>query len=206
MTKLTTLSAFRTMLFGVKGAKPVTIITRTEPTLTGGKKCPLAGLVKISTVNGMINFNYENAVNRQRSREGNSEVFESAARKWGKRLYEAPEEVENPNSVQRIERKRRTPRHLPFVAKNWKEDTITIDEFNEIPNDELYLEMKVENSGDYIYMLNGEEIPKEKVAPYLPKKKEGERQDLEKTVILRDYKIENVEQITIDGESYKIAS
>jgi dTDP-glucose 4,6-dehydratase len=34
----------------------------------------------------------------------------------------------------------------------------------------------------------------------------GERQDVEKTVILRDYKIENVEQITIDGESYKIAS
>jgi hypothetical protein len=195
MVKLTTLAGFRSMLFNVRGAKPVTIVTRTEPTLTGGKKCPFAGLVKVSTVNGMINFNYENAVNRQRSREGNAEVFESASRKWGKRLYETPETAA-----------RRNPRHLPFVAKNWKEDTITVDEFNEIPNDELYLEMKVENSGDYIYMLNGEEIPKEKVAPYLPKKKEGERQDVEKTVILRDYKIENVEQITIDGESYKIAS
>lgn len=195
MTKLTTLAGFRSMLFNVRGAKPVTIVTRTEPTLTGGKKCPLAGLVKVSTVNGMINFNYENAVNRQRSREGNNEVFESASRKWGKRLYETPE-----NET------RRNPRHLPFVAKNWKEETISVEEFNEIPNDELYLEMKVENSGDYIYMLNGVEIPKEQVAPYLPKKKEGERQEVEKTVILRDYKIENVEQITIDGESYKIAS
>lgn len=206
MTKLTTLAGFRSMLFNARGAKPVTIVTRTEPALTGGKKCPLAGLVKVSTVNGMINFNYENAVNRQRSREGNDETFESASRKWGRRLYETPEEVENPNSVKRIERKRRDPRHLPFVAKNWTEETISVDEFNEIPNNELYLEMKVENSGDYIYMLNGVEIPKEQVAPYLPKKKEGERQDVEKTVILRDYKIENVEQITIDGESYKIAS
>jgi len=195
MTKLTTLAGFRSMLFNVRGAKPVTIVTRTEPTLTGGKKCPLAGLVKVSTVNGMINFNYENAVNRQRSREGNDEVFEAVSRKWGRRLYETPE-----NET------RRNPRHLPFVAKNWKEETISVDEFNEIPNDELYLEMKVENSGDYIYMLNGVEIPKEQVAPYLPKKKEGERQEVEKTVILRDYKIENVEQITIDGESYKIAS
>lgn len=193
------------MLYNVRGAKAVTIVARTKPKLSGGKKCPYAGVEKISTVNGMINFNYENSVNNQREREGNEEVFESAPRQWGKRLYETPEEVENPNSSQRIDRKRKNPRHLPFVAKNWEDDTITEEEFNQIPDEELYLEMKVQGSAGYIYMMNGVEQDKDLVNAYLPKSSDSGRQEVEKPIILRDFKFEGVEDITLNGEFYKVA-
>lgn len=193
------------MLYNVRGAKAVTIVTRTQPKLSGGKKCPYAGVEKVSTVNGMINFNYENSVNNQREREGNDEVFESASRQWGKRLYETPEEVENPNSIKRIDRQRKNPRHLPFVAKNWTEDTITEEQFNQIPDEELYLEMKVQGAGNYIYIMDGVEIDKDLVNAYLPKRSDSGRQEVEKAVILRDYKLKGVEDITLNGEFYKVA-
>lgn len=68
------------------GAKPVTITTTTVPDLVGGKSCPLAGRVqKVSRVNGFLNFNYQNAVNRQLGREDKEQEFEAHPRKWGNR-------------------------------------------------------------------------------------------------------------------------
>ncbi|KKL53560.1 hypothetical protein LCGC14_2274200 [marine sediment metagenome] len=70
-----------------KGARIVTIVTETDP----GKSKKYKGIVKKqSYVNGIINFNYENSVNRQREREGNIPDFQVKPRKWGERVKNTP--------------------------------------------------------------------------------------------------------------------
>jgi len=47
-------------------------------------------VMKRSTTSGIINFHYSNAVNNQREREGNEEVFVSKPRTWGTRIEKSP--------------------------------------------------------------------------------------------------------------------
>lgn len=63
----------------------------------------------------------------------------------------------------------------------------------------LYLEVKVERSLGYEYLdAQGNEIPKEQVHFYLPQKSES-RQGVEKEVILRDYDVQNITGMRING-------
>ena len=65
----------------------ITFDAVTQPKLKGGKSNPLNGAVmKVSTVNGCIQFSYENSVNRQLDREGKEKDFSAKPRKWGKRI------------------------------------------------------------------------------------------------------------------------
>jgi hypothetical protein len=147
-----------------RGCEAVTFIAETDPKLrkTGN---PLGEVRKIAKVNGMINWVYSNAVNRQREREGVAGVFASFPRKWGERLE-----------------------GTPLIAK---------DEF-------YYLELKVQRSIEYAYVdADGRELDPELVAPFLPKRSRG-RQGVEREVILRDYKLNNIKQIRIRGETYRI--
>ena len=78
-------------LMGLRGAKFTTIVAETDPRMrkTGN---PYVGATKISRVNGVVNWIYQNAVNNQRCREnqpldqGEVEHFEPEPRKWGTRL------------------------------------------------------------------------------------------------------------------------
>jgi hypothetical protein len=74
----------------IKGTTFCTIETETEPKLRGGKKCPYAGVKKISKVNGAVGFIYENSVNNQRVREDSEPDFESEPRRWGHRVNGTP--------------------------------------------------------------------------------------------------------------------
>lgn len=78
------------MLASVVGSTFVTIVTETEPKLVGGKSCPLHGVKKRSKVNGTVGFNYTNAVNNQRAREGSEKDFVAEDRKWGMRMDKTP--------------------------------------------------------------------------------------------------------------------
>jgi hypothetical protein len=81
-----------------RGATFVTIEARTEPKLLvkilhDGNIEPnpfIGNVVKVSRVNGVINWVYENAVNRQRTREELDADFQAMPRKWGNRLAETP--------------------------------------------------------------------------------------------------------------------
>ena len=75
------------ILHAVKGAKMVSIISQTDP---GRNKACAGHCVKQSHVNGVINFHYENAVNRQQAREGGEATFEAKPRKWGERIKGTP--------------------------------------------------------------------------------------------------------------------
>ena len=77
-----------------KGASIITLTALTEPDWLPLKETgpnPYRGLVKKrSTVNGMICWQYENAVNRQRVREGKEPDFEALPRQWGQRIHGTP--------------------------------------------------------------------------------------------------------------------
>lgn len=188
----------RNMLFNLRGATMVSIIAETEPKLTGGKKCPFAGVVKVSYVNGQINWNYQNAVNKQRMREdqpinedGTIEDFVPLPRKWGSRLHTLNDRGEK--------------RLLPLVAHNanLESEIVTEDQLVNIPVECLYLEYRPLKTVDYKYFLNGVEVDREEVNKYLPKPSPG-RQGVENQIILRDYKLGSIKEITMNGETYSM--
>jgi hypothetical protein len=72
-------------------------------------------------------------------------------------------------------------------------------------NGNMYLEAKVEKTLDHMYInTHGQNIPDDLIAPFLPKHGET-RQELDKEVILRDYKIDSIIGIKINGEEYTVA-
>lgn len=159
-----------------KGAFFATIVAETDPRMrkTGN---PYVGAMKLSRVNGLFNWIYGNAVNRQRVREnqpvdaaGEVEYFEPAPRKWGTRLRRADGTV------------------TPLVEHKGQH----------------YIEVKVERSLGYEYRKDGTVIDPKAVEAFLPERKEGARQEVDNPVILRDYAIESIRQITLDGIVYEI--
>lgn len=156
-----------------KGAQIVTIVANVEPEMRKGKgesQNPYIGRVrKVSTVNGLVNWNYQNSVNNQRVREDLEPDFEPEPRKWGVRI-----------------------KGLPFVTHTRKGD--------ETPR--LYLELKVQKVLGTVYLLDNQPVPKEVLEPWLPApREEGARQGVENPVVLRDYALENLEAITVSGET-----
>jgi hypothetical protein len=88
-----TLQDLQVALQTSKGAKIVSLITMTIPDLRQlpGTNCVFDyELIKISYINGMVNFNYASAVNAQRKREGKEPDFVPLPRKWGTRLSNSP--------------------------------------------------------------------------------------------------------------------
>lgn len=152
-----------------KGARIVSFIAETVPDMrkTGN---PFIGKVKkVSHVNGLINWIYSNAVNRQREREEKVPDFVPLRRSWGERL-----------------------RGRPFVAHKGR----------------LYLEVKVQKSIKHEYFIDGKpatEQEQEEIKSFLSKKEEGTRQQLDNPVILRDYKLENIKQVSIDNHLLVVA-
>lgn len=164
------------VLMDRKGAFFGTIVAETDPRMkkTGN---PYVGATKISRVNGLFNWIYENAVNRQRCREeqpldaaGEVEHFTALPRKWGVRV------------------KREDGTVTPLVEHKGQ----------------FYLEMKVERSLGYEYRKDGATLDPKAVEAFLPERKEGTRQEVDNPVILRDYSIESIRQITLDGIVYEI--
>lgn len=203
------LAVVRKVLTEKVGAAFVHLVTETEPSLTGGKSCPLKDrLKKISQFNGQINWNYENAVNNRRAKEaqplnttGEVETFVSEARAWGQRLH--AETVKGNRLLPFVYHKPGTKKgSVPSHTK------VTFDELAMLSEDELYLEMRVLDTLGHYYVLDGKQLTADEaneiVKPWLPVKKEGERQAVDNPVILRDYKMSSVLQLTMDGVTHTV--
>ncbi len=69
-----------------------------------------------------------------------------------------------------------------------------------------YLEAKVEKVFQTRYMdIDGNELDKQDVLPFLPKKRESATQDrLEKKIYLRDFKLASIRKFAFDGKLYFI--
>ena len=93
MEKLTR-HQFVQYLMTIKGATPITFVMETRPKMNkfgrtldeNGQKVSntfLDRIVKRTRMNAFLNFNYENAVNRQLAREQKEAEFEAQQRTWG---------------------------------------------------------------------------------------------------------------------------
>ena len=181
------LSALKKALVETKGATTVGLVAKTTPQLTGGESSPVKGrLLKIAHVSGIVNWTYERSVNNQRVREGLPPDFESVRRKWGARL--------------RLE-----SQLLPFVLHpvspqgGWL--VISEKELKDLSPNELYLELKRQAIHKKVYELDGKLVEKDEIAQYLTKReREGERQELENPVILRDYKLSSILELHLKGK------
>ena len=163
------------MLRHPRGATFATIVALTEPALTGGKSCPFKGRVfKVSRVNGVLWHNYANSVNNQREREGGASDFAAQPRKWGERVPH----------------------------------TSIVEHTNKTGAFKVYAELKVERSLGHRYVwADGRELDTaehDALATWLRKSKQAETQQTEKEIILRDYNLENIVAINIDGSQYVI--
>lgn len=195
-----------------KGAQIVTITSRTIPTLTGGMSNPLHGRIeKISVVNGIVNWSYENAVNNQRMRESTplvpvaivgeqhipADEFIKQAAASGQTFDEVSFDMEvemfkaHPRKWGQRIAKSAFVRHIKAIRKNVNEKRV-------------YLELKVEKSVSHQYMVDGIPVDDDVVRGSLPPEYEG-RQGVEKKIILRDYQLCNIELIKIGGETYRVS-
>jgi hypothetical protein len=155
----------RFVMQNLRGAGFVTIQTLTEVKLNAEGRAILGEVYKRARVNGVVNFRYQNSVNRQRTREALVADFVAAERRWGSHVVGTP--------------------FIVHITKDGQR--------------KMYLEMKVERSLGYEYLdAQGNEISKEQVNLYLPKKNDS-RQGVEKEVILRDYDVQNLTGVRING-------
>ena len=70
----------------------------------------------------------------------------------------------------------------------------------------LYVEAKVQRSLSHAYELaDGSPISAEDVRPFLPASRSEGRQGVEREIILRDYSIDSIVGLTIDGERFDVA-
>lgn len=156
-------SAFVSMLHTIRGATMVSFIASTEPKLRAGN--PFPGLRKITKIGGVLNFNYQKAVNRQRDREGIVADFIAEPRKWGVRIE-----------------------GTPIVTHNGK----------------FYVEAKIERSEIMGYIMPDlSMVDEHEVLNWLPSRHSG-RQAVEKTIVLRDFSVENIRSMRMKGNEYVI--
>ena len=67
----------------------------------------------------------------------------------------------------------------------------------------FYLQVKVENTYDVTYLFGEQPIDYQLLKPFIPTNNSS-RQQLDKQVIIRDIKFENINTITIDKQVFKI--
>jgi hypothetical protein len=146
-----------------KRAQIITIKTLTKP-----KTKDNVDLVKESTVNGVINFNYQNSVNLQLKRENKNFTFVSKERKWGEHI---------PGT--------------PFI-KHTKDG-----------NEKYYIQIKVEKTNTPTYFLNGNIINESEAEKHLYKNITF-NQGTDKPIIVRNYELNKIKQISINNEIYNI--
>lgn len=146
--------------------------------VTGQPNPYIGRVVKQSRVNGIVGaWNYESAVNRQRVRESDAETIAE--------VESIPEFVAEPRS--------------------WGE---RLPQTGLVKHGEnYYVEIKVQRAIETTYLIDGRPATDDELEDlkrYLPKKKEGTRQQVEKPVILRDYKVESIKSVTMNGQTIEL--
>lgn len=70
-----------------------------------------------------------------------------------------------------------------------------------VHNGKYYLQLKVQSTGTPTYEFGGQVIEKTVLEPFMPQRADPKTQeDVEKKIILRDYKLENVQRVRLMGE------
>lgn len=152
-------------IMGQKGATAASFQSVTDARLKKTGNPFNMPVIKVSEVNGMIGYNYENSVRNQSEREGGERDFVAEQRKWGRRIH-------------------------PCVVEH---------------KGEFYITVKIERNltaPRYIDDM-GTELDSVEVKPYLPAKGKS-RQNVEKEVIHREYKVTSIRNIRWNGKRVEI--
>jgi hypothetical protein len=157
------------LLLGIANCQFVGLTALTVPDMRKTRNPHAGRTVKISRVNGPINWRYSASVQAQLRREGKADAFKAFPRVWGRRVKDCP-----------------------LVVHANDDGT------------HLYLEMKVEQrSVGYFNTETFQRIPEEEIAKFLKKKKPS-RQGTDKEIVLKDFRIDHISEITIARDSYII--
>jgi hypothetical protein len=173
--KSITQSELERILFATKETQFISFVSVTDPDMRK-RANPYFGTRKVSIVVGVINWTYSRTVNRQRGRESKPQTFRALRRRWGTRLHGTP-------LVKRS------------VETDEGEEDIT-----------LYLEVKIERrTFHYFNPKTRRRVKESSLAKWLKKAERNERQGVEREIVLRDYKLANIAELTIAGQQYRIA-
>jgi len=117
---------FIDILMNTKGATPITFIANTDPKMVKKHRetktpNPYIGAIKISKVNGIVNFKYEEGVNRRLEKEGKTPDFE-AKENWHQAIVR-PDGTLTPL----CEHKQNGKKYLRFMPINAIETSFELD-------------------------------------------------------------------------------
>lgn len=162
------------LLRTVSGAKPVTISALTD---TRARKTgnPYSEVLKLTHVNGFVNVDYSASVERQQTKDGQPVGFEARPHKWGDRVGNTPLRQHRENGKL----------YLTIQPKRILDKQVF---FGRNPT-----------SGALV------SVPKSVIAPFLPEKRSAApSQGVEHEVVTRDYSLENITAITLNGQAYRV--
>lgn len=177
------LNQLRDILAGVTHAMPfsATALTDAKARKTDN---PLGTIRKLTRVNGMVGAIYERAVQRQEVREGaTTPTFQAKERQWGERISSA------------------------LIFKDSKE------------GGSFYMSAQLNPSlkPKPLYLVERQTSPsarpklvavsREEVAPYLPPDRSKEKaasQGLEKELVYRDYRLDSLISLSLNGQKYRV--
>lgn len=181
MSKIITQTEFAELLRTHKGASAVSITTETEPKMRKTNN-PYFGRVKrIARRSGMLGASYENAVNRQREREGIASEFKAESL-WGG--------AGEPVGGSLVRHKTNGGLYAVFFP------TYTDEQGKPIASDDCW-------TLDNIRVGDGD--PKlTEIKSFLSGSSESPKQGVEKAIAWRVVKLENVCELRYKGEVYTI--
>jgi len=177
-TKTVSLTQLTNILGAVTHAQPISFTALTDAR-PRKTNLPFASVQKLTKVSAFTGTDYTAAVNRQMTREGNGDApaFAAQERAWGNRI--------SPALVSKLDEKTGQVR--------------------------FYLPAQIQRASKPLYLVpkSGRltAVPKEAVAPWLPKDKTPEvaaAQGVEKAIIYRDYSLSSLTTLTLDGQRYRI--
>lgn len=158
------------------GTSGATFATITATTDARAKKTgnPFGKIFKEATVNGCLNFHYDAGVERRLAKEGKTADEFKKGESW----------------------------HEPVL----QDGNLTPLCQHKTDKSKVYVRfMLVQKVGETIYREeNGREIPADQVKPFLPKPSGYANQGLDNPLVILTYDLDNVDQLTIGGETYKL--
>lgn len=157
-----------------------TLCTVEAETVAGLKKTgnPFGTVYKQSRFQAFVAFDYRDAVNAQRGREGTAATFTPSPRQWGRHLTDADG----------------TP--LPFIAHTPKGADAP----------KLYVQLRILRSLAHVYRTaDGTVLTDEQVAPFLPAHSDNSaHQGVEKEIPVRDYGMEGIWSVAVAGMRFVV--
>jgi hypothetical protein len=209
--KITTCQELRTMLLAQTTATIVSIVSVVEPELRAknddGEPNPfMAGtkladgftIAKTNKAMGRIDTDYNREVENQLKKEIIEERMEAQLPPLD------PDEMETEISNRF---RKGTSWHRPIMAANGRPTPLSVNKKNADDNGPAYLRIIVSAEGDseYIRYADGATVDNDSVKPFDQKVKPYSNQGTKEPRKIRTYKLENIVEIAINGERYRIA-